>query len=52
MTIDWHDAQADLAKHGVDFDEAESVFADPSAGIAPDPGHSEEGRRKIAADAL
>lgn len=51
MTFEWDDEKAakNLAKHGVSFDEAETVFADPFAGIAPDPDHSERERREIAA---
>jgi len=33
-------AAANVAKHGVDFAEARSVFADPLALFAPDPDHS------------
>ena len=42
MTFEWDDekAAANVAKHSVSFDEAETVFADPLAGIAPDPDHS------------
>ena len=51
MNFAWDDEKAakNLAKHGVSFDEAETVFADPFAGIAPDPDHSERERREIAA---
>lgn len=51
MTFEWDDEKAatNLAKHGVSFDEAETVFADPLAGIAPDPDHSERERREIVA---
>lgn len=51
MNFEWDDEKAakNLAKHGVSFDEAETVFADPFAGIAPDPDHSERERREIAA---
>ena len=51
MKFEWDDAKAaaNLAKHGVAFEEAETVFADPLAGIAPDPDHSETERREIAA---
>jgi len=50
MTFEWDNEKAakNLAKHGVSFDEAETVFADPFAGIAPDPDHSERERREIA----
>jgi uncharacterized DUF497 family protein len=51
VTFDWDDEKAaeNLAKHGVSFDEAETVFADPLAGIAPDPDHSVGEHREIAA---
>lgn len=34
-------AAANLRKHGVSFDEAESVFADDNGLLLSDPGHSE-----------
>jgi uncharacterized DUF497 family protein len=34
-------ASANLAKHGVSFDEASAVFGDSSAKTVPDPDHSE-----------
>jgi uncharacterized DUF497 family protein len=39
MTFEWDDnkASVNLTKHGVGFDEAETVFAHSLAGIAPDP---------------
>lgn len=51
MTFEWDDekARGNLVKHGVSFDEAETVFADPLAGIAPDPDHAERERREIIA---
>ncbi len=35
MTFEWDDAKAkaNLAKHGVSFEEAQTVFADSLAGI-------------------
>jgi hypothetical protein len=47
LTFEWDDEKAvvNLAKHGVSFDEAETVFADPFAGIGPDPHHSVRERR-------
>jgi uncharacterized protein len=36
-----------LAKHGVSFGDAASVFLDPLAMTFPDPDHSLEERRKI-----
>lgn len=40
-------AEANLKKHGVAFDEALSVFADPLAKIFDDPDHSEDEAREI-----
>ena len=51
MKFEWDDdkAAANLAKHGVSFVEAETVFADPLAGVAPDPDHSTRERQEIIA---
>lgn len=40
--FEWDPAKAaiNLAKHGVSFDEASTVFADPFSSAFPDPGHS------------
>ena len=40
-------AQANLSKHGVSFQEALTVFADPLARIFDDEDHSIEERREI-----
>jgi len=40
-------AKANLAKHGVSFEEAMTVFADPLARIFNDEPHSIGGRREI-----
>jgi uncharacterized DUF497 family protein len=40
-------AAANLKKHGVSFDEALTVFADPLARIRDDPDHSTVERREI-----
>ena len=40
-------ARQNLAKHGVSFSEALSVFEDPLARIDDDPDHSAEERREI-----
>jgi uncharacterized DUF497 family protein len=42
LKFEWDDgkAQANLAKHGVSFEEAASVFGDPLALTFPDPDHS------------
>jgi uncharacterized DUF497 family protein len=49
LRFEWDDekAAANLAKHSVSFDEAETIFADPFAGIAPDPNHSTGEEREI-----
>jgi len=41
-TYEWDEqkAQSNLRKHGVSFDEAETVFDDPLAITIPDPDHS------------
>jgi uncharacterized DUF497 family protein len=38
-------AAANLAKHGVPFDEASTIFADPGALDGPDVGHSADEAR-------
>ncbi len=38
-------ARSNLAKHGVPFEEAQSVFLDESARLIDDPDHSEEETR-------
>jgi uncharacterized DUF497 family protein len=40
-------ADANVQKHGVSFDEATTVFADPLARIFADEDHSESERREI-----
>ena len=40
-------AKANLAKHGVSFEEAITVFADPLARIFPDDEHSVDESREI-----
>ena len=42
MLFEWDDAKAvaNRAKHGVSFDEAETVFLDPLARVDEDPDHS------------
>ena len=42
LKFEWDDAkaQANLAKHGVSFEEAAAVFGDPLALTFPDPDHS------------
>jgi uncharacterized DUF497 family protein len=38
---------ANLAKHGVSFDEASTVFGDPLAGTVPDADHSADESRFV-----
>ena len=47
--FEWHDEKAarNLAKHGVSFDEACSVFGDPLAITIADPLHSKDEERFI-----
>ena len=40
-------AKENLKSHGVGFDEALTVFADPLARIFDDPDHSNEERREL-----
>jgi uncharacterized DUF497 family protein len=48
-TFEWDatKARANLAKHGVSFDEATAVFRDPLAQMHADPDHSGEESRSI-----
>jgi uncharacterized DUF497 family protein len=47
--FDWDDEKAaiNLRKHGVDFEEAKTVFEDPFALILPDELHSDDEERWI-----
>lgn len=47
--FEWDAAKAreNLKKHGVAFEEALTVFADPLAHIFDDPDHSENERREL-----
>lgn len=49
MEFEWDDAKAEsnLAKHGVSFEEALTVFDDPLAAIFDDEHHSLGERREI-----
>ena len=49
MRFEWHPekAAANLAKHGVSFEEASSVFGDPLATTVPDPDHSTSEERLL-----
>jgi uncharacterized DUF497 family protein len=41
-------ARRNKAKHGIDFEEATSVFRDPLLLVMPDPEHSQDEERWIA----
>lgn len=49
VVFEWHSAKAasNLSKHGVAFDEAATVFANPLARIFDDPDHSEAEAREV-----
>ena len=49
MQFEWDAQKAaeNLAKHGVSFDEASTVFGDPFAGTILDPRHSEDEIRLV-----
>ena len=51
MTVrfEWDDEKAlrNLRKHGVSFEEAQTVFDDPLARVDPDPAHSSSESRAI-----
>jgi uncharacterized DUF497 family protein len=47
FTWDRRKNRANLEKHGVFFDEATTVFADPLAASIPDPDHSEGEERFV-----
>jgi len=49
MQFEWHPdkAAANLAKHGVSFEEASSVFGDPLATTLPDLDHSAREERLL-----
>jgi uncharacterized DUF497 family protein len=51
--FEWNEAKAasNLAKHGVSFQEAQTAFLDPLAGVKPDPDHSEGEEREVLAGA-
>jgi len=48
-SFEWDEekAQVNEQKHGVSFEEAATVFADPLAAIFADPDHSQEEEREI-----
>jgi uncharacterized DUF497 family protein len=49
IKFDWdlRKAQRNLLKHGIDFDEASTVFADTLSITIPDPDHSEDEERWV-----
>lgn len=49
MEFEWHaeKAASNKRKHGVTFDEATTVFADPLAAVFDDEEHSEDELREI-----
>ena len=44
---DRHKARSNLAKHGVSFEEAQTVFFDEFARLIDDPDHSDEEERFV-----
>ena len=49
LSFEWNDnkARTNLAKHGVSFEEASTVFGDPMSITIPDPVHSQAEDRWI-----
>ena len=49
LLFEWHDVKAktNLRKHGVPFEEAKTVFADPLTSTIADPDRSDEEDRSI-----
>jgi uncharacterized protein len=49
LTFEWDEGKAsdNLAKHGLSFAEASTVFADPLSRTIPDPLHSDEEDRFV-----
>lgn len=49
FTFEWDDnkEKSNVLKHGISFNESESVFYDPYSLTIPDPDHSDEERRFI-----
>ena len=45
FTWDPGKARANLSKHGISFEEAETVFSDDNAILVPDPDHSDAEER-------
>ena len=49
LRIEWDDAKAraNLRKHGISFDEAETAFSDDYGLIVPDPDHSSADEERL-----
>ena len=49
LGFEWDDSKAksNLAKHGVSFEEAATVFGDPLSLTIPDPAHSQVEKRFV-----
>ena len=49
LTFEWdpRKARSNLAKHGVGFEEASTVFGDPLSLTIPDPDHSRTEKRHV-----
>lgn len=49
LSFEWdgRKAKSNLAKHGVSFEEASTVFGDPLSLTIPDPAHSQAENRSI-----
>lgn len=49
LSFEWDESKArsNLAKHGVSFEEASTVFGDPLSLTIPDPDHSESEDRFV-----
>jgi uncharacterized protein len=49
LNVEWDPdkAEANLRKHGVSFEEAATVLADPLSATLPDPDHSEREERLL-----
>jgi len=49
LQFEWEPRKAasNLAKHGISFEEAATVFGDPLGRIVPDPRHSSEEERFV-----